>query len=145
MMADCVVDATIVGMANQDIAAREPGNVFDQQLILIEEIAHGARRLRYNPKLLSEYEPLTKTHLNDVIDLFFTALTDQGILVKRNKLLRHHFLIAKNRCGWPSHDQHLLAAAIDGDEPTIFVTEEYLAGCAPQILQRFGIRVERLA
>ena len=85
-MPDCVLDAAVVGMANGDIAARRPGNVFDRRLVVIEEVVRGLRRLRYNTRLLGEYRPLTLIRRNDVIELFFSVLADRGVFVSRNNL-----------------------------------------------------------
>ena len=42
------------------------------------------------------------------------------------------------------HDQHLLAAALDGVDPVIFVTERCLARCAGKVLSHFRIHIEHL-
>jgi len=139
-MADSVIDATVVAFANGNIAARKQGNAFDRRLEAIEQVVNGQRRLRYNSKLLREYQNLIQEHRNDVIDLFFIVLADRAVLVRGNTLSRQHYGRART-CRWPAHDQHLLAAALGGDEPTIFVTEARLAQCAAQILARFTIRV----
>ena len=145
-MPDCVLDASVVYMANGDIAKRKPGNVLDRRLVAIEEVVSGAMRLRYNRRLLGEYQRLIQEFRNDVIELFFAVLdSDRCILVKRSTLSRQHFATCKRVCRWPSHDQHLLAAALGGDEPWIFVTEAHLAQCAAQILASFAIHVAHLA
>lgn len=143
-MPDCVVDATIIYKANGDIAAgRRPGNILDRRLIVIEQIGSGARRLRYNSKLLNEYQQVAREHRNDVVELFFTALAERAVLVTRNKLSPHLYARA-TQCRWPSHDQHLLAAAVDGTNPTIFVTERRHVNCADCVLRRFAVHVEDL-
>jgi hypothetical protein len=143
-MPDSVVDASAVAFSNGDIAARKPGNLLDRRLTVLEQVANGQRRLRYNPKLRSEYLQIIREHRNDVIELFFAALADRGVFVARNTLSRQHHATATARCRWPTHDQHLLAAAMGGDNPTIFVTEQRLADCAARIATAFGIRVEHL-
>ncbi len=143
-MPDCVVDATVVYMSNGNIAARRPGNVFDRRLKILEEIGEGLRRLRYNPKLLHEYQRLIENPRNDVIQLFFEVLAESGVIVPGNRLPRHHYDTATRRCRWPAHDQHLLAAAIGGLRPSIFVTEQTHANCAACILRNFAVRVEHL-
>jgi len=142
-MPDSILDATVVAFANGNIAARAKGNAFDRRLAAIEQVAYGHRRLRYNQKLLREYQQVIKEYRNDVVDLFFTVLTDRSILVRTNTLSRQDYARAK-KCRWPSHDQHLLAAAMGGDEPTIFVTESRHAVCAAKILARFGIHITDL-
>lgn len=144
-MPDCVLDATVVALANGNIAARRPGNVFDRRLAAIEQVVSGARRLRYNSRLLGEYESLIQQHRNDVIYLLFEVLdSERSIRVRRNTLSRQHYATATQRCRWPSHDQHLLAAAFGGDDPVIVVTEPRLAQCAPRILACFAIHIEHL-
>lgn len=142
-MADSVLDATVVAFANGDIAARRPGNVFDRRLAAIEQVAHGRRRLRYNQKLLGEYQQVIQERRNDVIDLFFSVLADRSFRVRANTLSRQDHAKAK-KCRWPSHDQHLLAAAVGGDRPTIFVTESRHAACAAKILSCFGVHIADL-
>lgn len=144
-MADCVLDASVVALANGDITARRPGNVFDRRLAVIEKVGSGALRLRYNSKLLCEYQPLIREYRNDVIELFFAVLADRAIRVPRNTLSRQHYARATQRCRWPPHDQHLLAAALGGNDPAIFVTERRLAQCAARVLACFAVHVEHLA
>lgn len=143
-MPDCVVDASVVYLANGDIAGRRPGNVLDRRLSVLEEVASGARRLRYNQKLLSEYIQLVTDRRNDVIDALFTLLDDgrRAVFVRRNTLSRQHHARARERCNWPPHDQHLLAAAVGGDHPSIVVTEDRLNQCAAAVNLHFGIRIE---
>jgi hypothetical protein len=145
-MPDSVFDATAVKFANGDIGGRQPGNVFDRRLAAIEEIVSGARRLRYNPKLLREYTQLVREHRNDVIEALFSILDDaqQSVRVNRNQLSRQDYAKARDACRWPSHDQHLLAAAVGGDNPTVFVTEQRHAQCAAAIHRHFEIRIEDL-
>jgi hypothetical protein len=144
-MADCVLDATVVAMANGDIAARRAGNVLDRRLAVLEAVVGGVRRLRYNRKLLEEYRPFIRAFRNDVIEVFVRVLADRGVLVSRNTLRRQEHAAATRRCRWPTHDQHLLAAAVGGDDPTIFVTEARLAVCAAAILAHFAVHVVRLS
>ena len=143
-MHDCVVDATVIHMANGDISGRRPGNVLDKRLTALHQISSGARRLRYNPKLLGEYQRVARERRNDIIELFFTALAERAILVTRNKLPRHIYATAIQMCGWPSHDQHLLAAAVGGVRPSILVTEQGHLNCAACIRRRLEIRIEDL-
>lgn len=143
-MPDCVVDATVVYMANGDLAGRQPGNILDRRLTVIQQIGSGARRLRYNQKLLAEYRQVVPEPRNDIIEVFFTALSERGVLVGRNKLLRHDYLKAIQTCRWPSHDQHLLAAAIGGINPSIVVTERNHVNRADCIRRHFAVRLEDL-
>jgi hypothetical protein len=146
-MPDCVVDASVVGFANGDIAGRRPGNVLDRRLVVLEEVVHGARRLRYNARLLSEYQQLIKRYRNDVIEALFSVLDDaqRSVRVRRNSLSRRDHEKARRACRWPSHDQHLLAAALEGHDPSIVVTEQRLAQCATAILANFEVHIEFVA
>ena len=100
--------------------------------------------MRYNAKLLEEYRPFIAVLRNDVIEVFLRVLADRGVLVRRNTLTRQDYAAARQTCRWPSHDQHLLAAALNGDDPTIFVTEARLAECAAGILAHFAIHIAHL-
>jgi peptide methionine sulfoxide reductase MsrB len=93
---------------------------------------------------MGEYERLTKERRNDVIELFFTALSERAILVKKSTLSRQHYQKAKGKCGWPGHDQHLIAAAIGGTDPHIVVTEQMHVKCAACVLKSFAIHIEYL-
>ncbi len=143
-MTDCVIDATVVYKANGAITGRRAGNMFDKRLAVIEQVGSGVRRLRYNGKLLKEYEQVMRTPRNDVIELFFAKLTDTAVLVSRSTLSTPHYDKAVSKCGWPSHDQHLLAAAINGVNPSIVVTEHNHVKCAACILKHFAISIEDL-
>lgn len=145
-MPDCVIDSTVIAFANGDIAGRRPGNLFDRRLAVLEQVAKGTRRLRYNPKLLHEYEQLIGQYRNDVIEAVFAILDDpqRSVRVARSSLSSREHGIATGTCRWPSHDQHLLAAAIGGDYPSIAVTEQRLNQCAAEILRNFQIRIEYL-
>jgi hypothetical protein len=71
---------------------------------------------------------------------FIAVLTDFGEFVDINTLPRH--LHAKMRdANWPSHDQHLLAAAVDGMDPTVYVTESRHVRSAKAVRRHFGIRI----
>ena len=144
-MNDCVIDATIVCLSNGDLANRVPGNSLDQKLKVLEEVTGFFRRLRYNSRLLNEYERLIDLHQNDVVRLFFDILdSPHAFRVSRNALSRQDHAVAIGDCGWPSHDQHLIAAAIGGVNPSIFVTEQKHATCAVLIWRRMRIQVEHI-
>jgi hypothetical protein len=142
-MADSVIDTSVVSMANGQIAGRRQGNALDRRLLAIEDVAYGRRRMRYNPRLLVEYRRIVRIYRNDVIELFFTALTERAVFVPRNTLSRQDNAKAR-KCKWPGHDQHLLAAAVGGIQPTIFVTEADLHACAASVLAYFAVHVEQL-
>lgn len=145
-MPDRVVDATVVAFSNGNIAGRRPGNVLDRRLAVLEQIVRGTHRLRYNPRLLHEYQQLVREYRNDVIETLFNLLDDtrHAVLVRRNSLTRQDYATATESCGWPSHDQHLLAAALDGVDPAIVVTEQRHGECAQAILKHFEIHIEYL-
>jgi hypothetical protein len=144
-MSDCVVDASVLALANTDLATRRPGNPVDVRLRVVEQIATGARRLRYNQRLLGEYQRLILGYRNDLIELFFLVLdSNQSVLVPRSTLPRQHYSLAVRKCHWPSHDQHLLAAALGGVDPSIVVTEVRLANCGPLILRYFAVHLEQV-
>lgn len=143
-MPDCVIDATVLAKANGDIAGRRPGNALDRRLTVIEDVGRGSRRLRYNPRLLAEYVQIVQQRRNDAVELFFIVLADRSVFVRRNSLSRQHYATATQRCNWPSHDQHLLAAAIEGNDPTIFVTELSHLQCAASVLSHFGVHIADL-
>jgi hypothetical protein len=143
-MPDCVLDASVVGLTNEQIPGPQAGEAFGRRLAVIKQVVSGASRARYNPKLLGEYVRLARVRRNDVIELFFAVLdSGRAVFVKRNSLPRQHHATARG-CGWPTHDEHLLAAALDGDRCCVFVTEEYLGRCGPRVYAVFGIRIEHL-
>ena len=137
------MDATVVTLANGDLAGRKPGNALDQRLTVIEESNEGMRRVFYNSRLFGEYELHTRERRNDAIVVFMAVLADKGVYVKRNALSRQDYAAAV-RARWPGHDQHLLAAALPGSDVTVFVTEQRHASCAGAIKRSFGVRVVRL-
>jgi hypothetical protein len=143
-MTDCVVDATVIHLANGDLVSRQLGTLFDRRLRLLEQVTNGSRRLRYNPKLLGEYERLTREVRNDIVELFFIALSEKAFLVKRNTLSRQDYRTANRKCGWPGHDQHLIAAALGGNDPHLVVTERWHIKCAACVLRSFAIHIEDL-
>lgn len=145
-MPDRVVDATVVAFSNGNIAGRRRGNILDRRLAVLEQIVNGTHRLRYNPKLLHEYQQLVREYRNDVIDTLFNLLDDtrHAVLVRRNSLSRQNYAKATGPCGWPSHDQHLLAAALDGVDPAIVVTEQRLNRCAQAVRAHLAIQIEYL-
>lgn len=143
-MSDAVFDATVVAMANSDLVARKPGNALDVRARLLERCVSRQLRIRYNSRLLGEYTDHVKQRRNDLVELFFQILDSPvAISVRRNRLSASHFSKAC-RCRWPSHDQHLIAAALGGDEPCVYVTEEALANCSAAVHREFRVRVEQV-
>lgn len=143
-MSDVVFDTTVVAWANRDMGARRPGNSFDRRLRLLERARDGQLRIRYNKRLLGEYQRRVMERRNDIIEMFFVLLdSTRAIRVSRNNLSRQHHQRAVQE-GWPSHDQHLLAAAVGGDRPCVYVDEHHLAACGAGIHRVLGIRVQRV-
>lgn len=136
-------DTTVVAYANGDLVGRRAGNVLDRRLRRLEEFLSGARVALYNAKLLNEYGQHVARCRNDVIEAFLTRLADHGKKTKRSTLSRQDHGCSKG-AGWPSHDQHLLAAALEGTGATILVTEDVLARCAAAVRKQFGITVVKV-
>ena len=143
-MIDSVVDASLLGLANGNLDGRRPGNALDKRLRVIQQVNSGARRLRYNSRLLLEYRNIVKAMRNDLIEAFFLVLDQKGVLVATNRLSRQNFEKA-TACRWPSHDQHLLAAAIGGTRPDLLVTEELLASRKSCIRQSLRVTVHQVS
>jgi hypothetical protein len=143
-MPDCVIDATVVAYANGNLKGEKPGNILSRRLRVLRSVVNGEMQIRYNSKLLAEYTQLVKVHRNDVIEVFFIALeSDRAIRVPRNTLSKQDYALAKT-CRWPSHDQHLIAAARFGDKTSLFVTEQAHGASASKIRLHFRITVIRL-
>jgi hypothetical protein len=109
----------------------------------LEEALSGHTVPRYNKKLLKEYENHLVTHRNDVITAFLVLLADKGVFVPKSTLPRQVYARAQS-IRWPTHDQHLLAAAIDEEGTRILVTETALANCARAAKREFGVVVIEL-
>lgn len=142
-MRDGIYDTNVVVLSNGDLAGRKPGNSLDRRLRVLELCVTGERRPRYNRKLLGEYQDHVRRARNDVVELFMELLDRTGVFVKKSTVSRqvHSQLIT---IGWQSHDQHLVAAALGGERPEIFTTEERLAGCCRSLKRAFGIQVSRV-
>jgi hypothetical protein len=140
-MNDAVLDATVVSFANSTLAGRLPGTSAERRFNLLDRAVRGKMRIRYNPKLLREYTDHIREHRNDAIRVFFDLLDSEGaIRVQTNTLSRQRYLRAAE-VRWPRHDQHLLAAALGGNRPCVYVTEKKLANCAAGIHRIFDVHV----
>ena len=140
-MSDAVFDATVVSFANSTLAGRRPGTSAERRFNLLNGAVRGRMRIRYNSKLLTEYTQHVRESRNDVIHIFFGLLDSQrAIRVPKNTLSRQDYQRAAAE-RWPHHDQHLLAAALGGDRPCVYVTEAQLANCAAGIQRIFRVRV----
>ena len=137
---DTVYDTTVVAYSNGQLAGRRRGNALDRRLCVLEEFIVGVRLAWYNAVLLREYEKQITICRNDVIEAFLARLGDHGKRVKRSTLPRQAYARARE-IRWPGHDQHLLMAALDGTNSTIFVTEEALARCSANVRREFGFKV----
>lgn len=141
-MSDAVFDTTVVAFANSTITSHKAGTSCARRFNLLAGAVAGNVRIRYNAKLLTEYTDKVRLRRNDVIELFFALLDSRAaIRVSRNNLSRqHHHRAVSVR--WPIHDQHLLAAAIDGDRSYIYVTEKQLAARGADIHRTFKVHVQ---
>jgi hypothetical protein len=135
-----VYDTTVVAYSNGDLAGRRPNTAMDRRLRLLEECLRGKRTPWYNRKLLGEYNKHIKLCRNDVIEAFLRVLGDRGRRATRDTLSRQMHARAR-RAGWPSHDQHLLAAAVEAGDATIVVTEVALGVCSQRIRRVFRVAV----
>lgn len=138
-MDDAVIDANVLAFANGP-AGTNPTGAFARCLPMIERIIRGQWRCRYNKRLLKEYEDHTKTKRNDFIIAFLDILDSPRAVLTRNNLRRHEYARAR-AIRWPTHDHHLLAAAIDGVRPSIVVTEDTLAILHARARREFGVSV----
>jgi hypothetical protein len=138
-MDDAVIDATVLAYANGPIGHQISG-ALARCLPIITKVVDEQWRCRYNIKLLNEYCEHVKVRRNDMIVVFFTILDSPRAFVARNNL-RHHEYAKAIEIRWPPHDHHLLAAAIDGINPSIVVTEDKLARLSQRAKREFGVRV----
>src|SRR6266851_785662 len=136
-MKHTVYDTSFVAYSNGELAGRRPNNVLDRRLSKIEEFVEGKRVAWYNDKLFGEYRDRVRHTRNDVIDAFLIRLADAGRRVARSTLSTPNYAKAR-KAQWPSHDQHLLAAAVEATRATIFVTEKALEDCAGTVKREFG-------
>lgn len=113
-MNNTVYDTKLIATVNCPLSARRANTVLNRRIEIVEESVGQKQRTiaRYNWKLWSEYEKHIKDYRNDIIILFFSKLADIGIRVSVCTLRRQHWNKIRNH--WPSHDQHLIAAAIGG-------------------------------
>jgi len=139
-MTDTVYDTTVVSFSNEDLERRDEDVELNARLTYLEEFLRGYRIALYNDKLSREYIDHLHGIRNDVVEGFIEALDRYGRKGGSNRLSKPDY--AKSRdVGWPSHDQHLLAAALVGARTHILVTEDILAGCAAKVRRAFGFTV----
>lgn len=144
-MPECVFDTSFIAYANEPLAAEMTGNLLNRRLSAIRSVTTSQSRIRYNQKLLKEYSEHAKVARNDVVNQLFDLLdSQQAIFVKRSTLSRTD-KVKSEACGWPSHDQHVLAAAIGGTEVVIHVTEGMLGRCSSKIRRIFGFEINHVA
>jgi hypothetical protein len=142
-MPECVFDASFIGKANGLLTGERIGNLLNRRLTAMRSVTTGQSSVRYNGKLLSEYIAIVKEHRNDVVEQFFELL-DKGPNIRTKSTLSRTDKAKANECRWPTHDQHVLAAAIGGVEVTIHVTENTLGCCAPKVKRIFDIRINHV-
>jgi hypothetical protein len=144
-MPECVFDTSFVRLANDSLFGEKKGNLLSRRLAPLREAVAGQSQPRYNKKLLEEYSSQIREHRNDVVELFFVLLdSPQAILVKKNALSRQDKDKA-NGCRWPTHDQHVLAAAVGGKDVVIHVTEGTLGACSREVRRVFGFHINHVA
>jgi hypothetical protein len=142
-MTNVVYDTILIAQANGAIAGRRAGNVMDLRLAAIEKFLKGMRVAWYNSKLEKEYGEKIKQTRNDVIEAFIIRLADHGKRSKRSSLSRQEHARARD-LGWPSHDQHLLAAAIDAGDAMISTSEVALRACSKALRREFSVSIEHI-
>jgi hypothetical protein len=140
-MSDVVFDTTVVAFANSGIAPTKARNSFRRRLGLLDAAACRRVRVRYNGRLLHEYQQAIKEFRNDVIQAFFAILDSPAAIWVPKSTLSRQLHIRATQSGWPTHDRHLLAAAINGDNPRLYVTEKHLANCGSRIYRILRVRV----
>jgi hypothetical protein len=144
-MPECVFDTSFIAYARGPIANQKVGNLLHKRLTAIRSVTTGRSRVRYNQKLLNEYIDHAKAPRNDVVEQFFELLdSDHAIRVKRSTLSRTDKVKA-DFVGWPTHDQHVLAAAIGGTDVIIHVTERALGLCTTKVKRVFGFALNHVA
>jgi hypothetical protein len=144
-MPDCVFDTSFIRLANDSLFGEKEGNLLNRRLTPLRQAVAGQSHLRYNRKLLDEYSNHIKEGRNDIIEQFFVLLdSPQTTLVRKHALSRQDNAKA-NRCRWPTHDRHVLAAAIGGIDVVIHVTENALGACSKKVKLIFGFHVNHVA
>jgi hypothetical protein len=146
-MAECVFDASFIGYANDplDEVNFAPGTLLRRRVTALETVTSGRSRLRCNPKLIAEYDQLVKVHRNDMIEQFIALLDSEQTIKLKSSTLRRQDKVKATDCGWPTHDQHVLAAAVGGTDVVVHVTEGIMGVCAPKVWRIFRIRVNFVA
>lgn len=144
-MSECVFDTSFIAFANEPLVAEREGNLLNRRLVAMRSVTSLQSRLRYNQKLLIEYSQHARVRRNDVVNQLFDLLdSPQAIFVKRSTLSKTD-KVRSVACGWPSHDQHILAAAIGGTDVVIHVTERTLGQCSNKIRRYFGFVINHVA
>ncbi len=143
-MKDTVYDASFVKFSLAESSESERSELTNQRWKEIEGFIVGKRKLYYNQKLGKEYNQLLKNATNDdSVQAFIFALVDTGIKGSKNGLSRQKRVQAQ-AAGWPTHDDHLLSAALLGTKTEIFVTEQTLANCGTAIKRIFKFVITRI-
>jgi hypothetical protein len=144
-MPECVFDTSFVRLANDSLFGEKRGNLLNRRLTPLRQAVAAKSHLRYNRKLLGEYSMQIRERHNDVVEQFFALLdSPQATLVRKNALSRQDNAKAR-LCRWPVHDQHVLAAAIGGDDVVIHVTEGALGACSKAVKRVFGFQINHVA
>lgn len=110
MATEIVYDTSFVARANGDLSDMKPNSVLYKRISAISLSTTGKAKARYNRKLYQEYMDHIKELRNDFINVFITSLEKNGILIEKMTVEKIKWIKVKKL--WPSHDRHLLAAAL---------------------------------
>jgi len=144
-MSDAVIDTTVVALSNVRLTCLKEGSNLHARIRLLKQCYAGERRIRFNGRLRAEYDSKVSGIENDFVRLFFELLdSSRSIFVKKSTLSRQFYDRARNDCGWPGHDQHILAAGVGGEQVVLFVTEERHCNCRAAIKRVFDFNLVRM-
>ena len=143
-MPEAVFDTSFLHTANGPYSGQKNSSALNRRLTAIRGVNSGHSRVRYNDKLLAEYSNSLKVHRNDVIEQFIELLDSKKAIRLPSSTLRHADKAKANECRWPTHDQHVLAAAVGGSGVVIHVTENALGACAKKVKRIFGIKINHV-
>lgn len=140
-----MIDTTVVALSNVKLTCLKEGSNLQARIRLLEQCFSGKKRIRFNGRLKEEYNSKVRAFDNDFVRLFFELLTSsRAVFVNRSTLSRQHYNKAQNDCGWPSHDQHLLAAAVGGEDVILYITEDDHWKCRNKIRRVFDFDLVKM-
>ena len=138
-MSETVYDTRFLACANGNISNLRPFSQLQKRVSYVKEFSDGKTTARFNAKLLQEYDKHIKEYRNEIIESFFKLLVDHGIKSNRNTLTGPDWQRLDG--AWPTHDRHLLAAAIDGVKVRIITSEKDLVKKKAVVKRIFRIDV----